>query len=107
MLFMGFSGWTTTRFAQGRFSWVENSLNSGESATSWALSVDARNSLSSMKYRLDLENGNNSEQLLEVINQGICNSLEHQLDDTHAPTLVGYLNPPPAQQHPKSDDEQR
>jgi hypothetical protein len=50
-----------------------------------------------MKYRLDLENGNNSEQLLEVINQGICNSLERQLDDAHAPTIAGYLNPRPAQ----------
>jgi hypothetical protein len=48
-----------------------------------------------MKYRLELENGNNSEQLLEVINQGICNSLERQLDDAHAPTIAGYLNPRP------------
>src|SRR5918999_5020292 len=67
----------------------------------------SRNSLSSMKYRLDLKNGNNSQQLLEVINQGIGDSLERQLDYAHAPTIAGHLNPRPAQQHPEVDDQQR
>src|SRR5215216_6549604 len=66
----------------------------------------SRNNLSSMKYRRDLENGNNSQQLLEAINQGICDSLERQLDYAHAPTIAGHLNPGPAQQYPKVDDEQ-
>jgi hypothetical protein len=59
-----------------------------------------------MKYRRGLENGNNSQQLLEAINQGICNSLERQLDYAHALTLTGHLNPTPAQHYPKGDDEQ-
>src|ERR671914_470878 len=67
----------------------------------------SRNSLSSMKYRLDLKNGNNSQQLLEVINQGIGDSLERQLDYAHAPTIAGHLDPRPAQQHPEVDDQQR
>src|SRR5215216_6346659 len=66
----------------------------------------SRNNLSSMKYRRDLGNGNNSQQLLEAINQGICDSLERQLDYAHAPTIAGHLNPGPAQQYPKVDDEQ-
>src|ERR671915_1395468 len=61
----------------------------------------SRNSLSSMKYRLDLKNGNNSQQLLEVINQGIGDSLERQLDYAHAPTIAGHLDPRPAQQPPE------
>src|ERR687895_1976408 len=67
----------------------------------------SRNSLGSMKYRLDLKNGNNSQQLLEVINQGIGDSLERQLDYAHAPTIAGHLNPRPAQQPPEVDDQQR
>jgi hypothetical protein len=34
-----------------------------------------------MRYRHDLENGNNSQQLLEAINQGICNSLKRGLPE--------------------------
>jgi hypothetical protein len=63
-------------------------------------------SISSMKYRRDLENGNNSQQLLEAVNQGIGNSLERQLDYAHTLTIAGHLNPGPAQQYPKIDDEQ-
>jgi UDP-GlcNAc:undecaprenyl-phosphate/decaprenyl-phosphate GlcNAc-1-phosphate transferase len=39
MLFTSFSGRSTARFAQGRFSFAENSLNLGESALFWALSL--------------------------------------------------------------------
>ena len=59
-----------------------------------------------MKYRLDLKNGNNSQQLLEVINQGIGDSLERQLDYVHAPTIAGHLNPRPAQLHPEVKQRQ-
>jgi hypothetical protein len=38
-LFTSFSGRSTARFAHGRFSFAENSLNPGESAIFWALSL--------------------------------------------------------------------
>ena len=60
-----------------------------------------------MKHCLNLKNGYNSQQLLEVINQGIGDSFERQVDYAYAFPVAGHRHPRLAQQPPEVDDQQR
>jgi hypothetical protein len=60
-----------------------------------------------MKHCLNLKNGHNSQQVLEVINQGIGDSFERQVDYAYASPVAGHRHPRLAQQHPEVDDPQR
>ena len=60
-----------------------------------------------MKHCLNLKNGHNSQQLLEVINQGIGDSFKRQVDYAYASPVAGHRHPRLAQQHPEVDNQQR